>query len=403
MFFTSAALLALYLTTAVAVYAVLHAANYEISFRTVIWPPLWSELRGSQEKLHVTRAQQAINTRDFKAAILSLQTACELNPRNYSAGLTLAHLVQLTGQSSVADHIYARLMQDVPEQRSATAAQWGRTLLASGNYAQLKPLALAMLTEDSGRREAWLHALLFAARQTGDRTVLPPLLKNELGLPNWCIELISIEQLLLDKQPERALPRLTRINRPAEIALIPLFQVNHLLHLGRAAEAGRLIEAYGSRLPAAEASFLRLRIFRAQQRTMLLEPEYATLLSYPLTSRLATLFCVSLVEQPAPELLARYLDRFLQHGPVLSDETLPIYHATYLASAVGGLTDQAEKLAARIAQFTTTDAKTLRTLGELLKLGAPPAQIARVLPLVPLPIEVIYAIHERIPTSPTAP
>ncbi len=401
--FSGAALLTLYLVASVAVFAVLRTANYQVTYRSVVWPPEWSDLRGMQEKLHSVRAQEALQEGNFKAAILSLQTVCELNPRNYQAGLTLAHLLLLTGQPAVADHIYGRLMQDVPEQRPTTAQQWGRALLAGGNFAQLKPLALAMLTEDSGRREAWLHALFFAARQTGDLTVLPPLLKNEPGLPNWCIELIGIEQLLLELQADQALLRINRIQLRPEILFIPYYLVDRLLLLGRPEQAGRLIDAYGSRLPAAEAAFLRLRVFRAQQRTILLEPEHASLLSYPLTPRLATLFCGSLLEQPSPDLLARYLDRFLQHGPGLSDETLPMYHATYLASAVGGLTDQAEKLAARIAQFTTTDAKALRTLGELLKLGAPPAQIAHVLPLVPLPIEVIYAIHQRKPTGPTAP
>lgn len=400
--FGGAALLALYLLGSVAVYAALRTAHYEVNYWSVVWPPHWSALRGLQEKLHASRAQQALAAGDFKAAILSLQTVCELNPRNYSAGRALAHLVQLAGQAAVADHIYARLMHDVPEQRVATAQTWGRALLAGGDYAQLKPLAMAMLSEDSGRREAWLHALLFAARQTRDTELLRTLLKNDLGLPNWCLDLIGIEQLLLENRLPQAVPRLNRIQRRPLIAYVAAYQANQLLQAGLPDQAGRLIDDYGDILPADEAAFLRLRVFRAQQWTSLLEPHYDTLLSYPLSPRLAALFCASLLEQPAPALLPRYLDRFLQHGPALSNETLPLYHASYLVACLGGETARAENLAALISRFTSSDAQTLRGLGELLQTGAPAPQVTRVLPLVPLPLEVIYAIHQR-PSAPATP
>jgi len=400
--FSGAALLSLYLLGSVVVYAVLHAASYEVSYRSVVWPPHWAELRGGQERLHATRAQKALAAGDYRSAILSLQTVCELNPRNYNAGLTLANLVQLAGQPSIAQHIYARLMYDVPEQRTTTAQFWGRALLAGDDYTQFKALAIAMLSEDSGRREAWLNALLFAARQTGDQAVLRPLLKNEHGLPNWCIELIGIEQLLLENHPAQALPRLTRIQGGSTVTYVPYYQADRLLQLGRPDLAGKLIDAYGNRLPAHEGSFLRLRVFRAQRWTPLLESEYDLLLSAPLTPRLATLFCASLLAQPAPELLPRYLDRFLQDGPAVSNETLALYHASYLAAVAGGETRRAEKLADTISRFTASEIKTLRGLGELLKTRAPRQQVAMLLPVVPLPIEVIYAIHER-QTAPAAP
>lgn len=397
----SGALLTLYLLGSVAVFAVLHSASYPVSYWTVVWPPHWSELRGSQEKLHTLRAQQAIAKGDFKAAILSLQRVCELNPRNYSAGLTLASLVQIAGQPSVAEHIYTRLMHDVPEQRATTAQAWGRTLLAGGDYAQLKPLALSMLSEDSGRREAWLHALLFAARQTRDAEVLRPLLNNEHGLPNWCVEIAGIEQLLLEHRPDQALPRLNRIQLRPGSGYQPYYQVDRLLRLGRPEQAGQVLEAYGKGLPADEASFLRIRAFRARKWTSLLEPEYDTLLSYPLTPRLVALFCASLVEEPAPDLLVRYLDLFMQHGPAVSNETLPLYQASYLTAVLGGENAHAEQLIETINRFTSSDSKTLRGLGDVLQSPKEAPQVNLILPLVPLPMEVVYAIHQR-QTAPAA-
>jgi len=393
--YAGAALLSLYLLGSVAVFAALRTAHYPVSYWMVVWPPRWAELRGSQEKLLSTRAQQALAHGDFMAAILSLQRVCELNPRNYSAGITLANLVQIAGQPSVADHIYQRLMQDVPEQRTTTAQAWVRPLLAQGDYTQLKPLALSMLSEDSGRREAWLHALLFAARQTRDREVLRPLLKNEHGLPDWCIEIIGLEQLLLENRVDQAIPRLSWVQIRPGSSYLPYYQVDRLLRLGRPALAGQVLLSYGSRLPADEATFLRLRVFQAQKWTSLLEPEYESLLNLPLSPRLVAQFCASLVEDPAPDLLPRYLDRFLRSGPAMSNETLPLYQATYLAAVLGGEIARAEKIAGIISKVAGAESKALRGVGEVLKSPSRNELLARILPLLPLPVEVTYAIHQR--------
>ena len=320
-----------------------------------------------------------------------------MNPRNYGAGLTLASLVQSAGQPSVADFIYNRLMHDVPEERTATARIWIRPLLARGAYAQIKLLAPAMLSEDSTRREAWLHVLFFAARQTHDQEVLRPLLKSDQGLPDWCVELIGVEQLLLENRVAEATARLDRLHAKPAISYIPTFQVDRLLRLNLPEQAGRLLDAYGDRIPADEAAFLRLRAYRAQKWTSLLEPTYDLLLSIPMTERLGTLFCAYLIEQPEQGLLGRFLDRLLQHGPVLSNETLPLYHAAYLSAIIGGDPVRAQKIGETIRRFTSSDVRTLSTLGILLQSGAPPQQIALVMPLVPLPLEAVYALQLRQP------
>ncbi|MBI2497405.1 MAG: hypothetical protein HYV75_05630 [Opitutae bacterium] len=160
--YAGGALLALYLAGTLAAYVALRAANYEMGYLVVAWPPRWQELRGAQERLYAARAQTAIRQGNYQEAILSLEMVCQLNPRNYSAGLALAGLSQVAARPNVAEHIYERLMRDVPEQRIATAQIWFRTLLARANYANIIPLAATMLSEDPEQRGAWLNALLFA-------------------------------------------------------------------------------------------------------------------------------------------------------------------------------------------------------------------------------------------------
>jgi hypothetical protein len=397
--FGGGALLAIYLTGSVAVFAFLRTANYEASYVSVVWPPLWSELRFSQEKLYASRAQRAIAAGNYSEALLALQRVCELNPRNYPAGLTLASLSQLSGQPSVAEHIYERLMRDVPEQRPATAQIWIRPLLARADYAQIKPLATAMLTEDSGHREAWLHCLLFAARQTEDLAVLENLLHNHTGLPDWCTGLINIEVLLQQDRGGQALARLVRVSSRPTSTYQPFYQVDRLLSLARVEQAGQLIDAYGSLLPADEAAFLRLRVFHARQWTSLMEPEYDNLLSYPMTPRLAAQFSAWLIRQPNPAALGRYADRFLQQGPPINSDTLPLYHATYLAASLSHDRVRSERLATAITGFTASDAKALRAVSVALSGPTNTPQLFQLLPLVPLPVEAIYAVLER-PAAP---
>ncbi|MDQ5977397.1 MAG: hypothetical protein QG602_369 [Verrucomicrobiota bacterium] len=388
-------LAALYVAGTVAVFAFLRTASYEVSYITVAWPPLWSELRASQEKLYATRAQQAIAAGNYPEALLALQRVCELNPRNHSAGLTLASLSQMAGQAYVAEHIYERLMQDVPEQRPATAQVWIRTLLARADYARIKPLAATMLTEDAGRREAWLHCLLFAVRQTRDEAVLTELIQHHTGLPDWCTEVVRTEILLLQGRHEQAVARLARVNNQPGSAYPPRYQVDRLIDLERFDQAAEVIISYGKLLPPDEASLLRLRILHARKWTSLLEAEYDTLLSYPLSPRLAAQLAACFVRHPEPAGLARFLDRFLQHGPALTGDSLPLYHAAYLAAVAGQDKARSEHTAAVIARFTSSDAKALRVVAGLLTVPGNNDQLTQVLPLVPLPLEVIYALLER--------
>lgn len=401
--FIGAAALVCYLGGTLAVYGFLRSAHYETSYLTIAWPPLWPELRGSQEKLYAARAQKALVSGNYAEAILSLQMVCQINPRNYAAGITLASLAQVSGQPYVAEHIYSRLMHEVPEQRPATAQVWVRALLARADYAQIKPLATAMLTEDSSRREAWLHALLFSARQTSDLAALEAVANGPAGLPDWCMDLTRIELLLLQRRTDQALPQLVRVQGRPGSPYLPYYQASRLMDLERYEQAGELIDAYGSRLPVEEAAFLRLRLFATKKWTALMGPEYENLLSYPMTPRLAAQFCAWFIQSPDPAAFARYAERFRRHGPPVTAETLPLYHANYFAAVACGDTARAEQTAAAITSFTAANARAVRAVAELLAKGGNHAQVSQLLPLVPMPVEVIYAILERPAPTPRKP
>ena len=316
--------LVLYLGATLAVYAALRAAHYDTSYLTVVWPPRWGELRAAQEKLYAERAQQALQSGKYQEAMLSLEMVTQLNPRNYAAGLALAGLSQAAAQPTVADHIYERLMHDVPEQRRPTAQIWFRTLLARAAYAPIKDLATTMLNEDPADRAAWLNALLFSCRQTGDADYLGGVLANNPDLPVWCTELIGVEQLLLQQHLDRALPRLTRIQRQPAAGYIPYYQVDRLLRHGQPDAANTVLRAYSSSLRPDEAAFLRLRVYQAKDWPALAGPELDGLLRYEMAPRIVAQFCADLINRPDPALFARFFARFTATNLPVDANTLAL-------------------------------------------------------------------------------
>lgn len=387
--------LALYLLATLAVFGILRLAHYDTRYITVVWPPRWSELRDSQEKLYAAKAQQALQAGNYQEAILSLEMVTQLNPRNYGAGLALAGLSQLAGRAYVADHIYDRLMRDVPEQRRQTAQIWFRNLLARAAYPEIKVLATNMLNEDPAERAAWLNALLFSCRQTGDHAYLAMVLTEHPHLPEWCTELIGIEQALLQGQVERVLPRLTHIHRQPESPYVPYYQIDRLIRHQALDQAGEILRAYGSQLQADEAGFLRLRLYQAKGWTALVKSEFDTLLGYGMAPRIVAQFCAWLIVHPDPELFVRYYDQFEKAGIPLDANTVALHQSTFLAAVAAGDVTRTETLAQRITQYTASDARVLRGLGELLRAPDSDARLPRILPLVPLPTEIVYAILNR--------
>lgn len=394
--------LILYLAGTLSLYTVLRAARYETSYLSVLWPPRWGELRDSQEKLYAARAQEAIQAGNYQAAILSLERVTQLNPRNYPAGLALAGLCQVAAQPYVSDHIYERLMRDVPEQRRQTAQIWFRSLLARAAYPQVMDLATRMLGEDPAERSAWLNALLFSARQTGDHAYLGTVLSEHPHLPEWCTELIGIEQQLLLGQLARTLPQLVRVHRQPAAGYILYYQVDRLLRHGEADRANDLLRAYGSLLQPDEAAFLRLRVYQAKEWTSLAGPELDALLRYEMAPRIVAQFCAYLIRQPDAALFRRFHDRLVAADLPVNAGTVSLHQAVYLAATLAGDTVRAEEIATRINQYTASDARVLRGMGQLLKAPGLDRRLPRIMPLVPLPTEVVYAILERAPPAPPA-
>lgn len=387
------ALLVLYLGGVLVAFLGLKQIGYEVGFDSVLWPTRWSEVRTAQERLYARRAQSALATGNYPAAILALETVTSLNPRNQAAALALAHLWQVSGRASLADAIYERLLRDFPAQRLEFAQLWYRALLARADYTRIKQLAPRQLRDDDRNRAAWLHALVFATRRSADPRPLRQLLAEPAGLPDWCVLLLTLElaHQVGDTSHDAALARAVPA---AGSAYVALYQTERLAAAGRHEVTLQLLEAYGATVPADEAGFRRLQAYRLLGWSSLADAEADTLLSYPMRPQLAAQFCAHLLRHPDRALLARFADRFIRDGPRPQPEFVPHYAAVHLAAVRCGDTERAAYLAEILRRQSDAAFRSLDLLAAAVRRRDPAARIDQVMPAVPLPPEVQYALLE---------
>jgi hypothetical protein len=183
---------------------------------------------------------------------------------------------------------------------------------------------------------------------------------------------------------------------------MPVYQVERLVSFGRHQEALAVLDGYRGRLPADEAGFFRLQIYTRLGWTAPAETEADALLSLPMRPQLAAQFCAHLLRHPERPLLARYADRFVRYGPRPAPEAYPHYAATLLTAARCGDAERSDYLDQIIRQQITTDVRALGALREILAKSDASKRIELILPAVPLPTEVVYALLER-PHHPPAP
>jgi len=389
--FAGAALLVIYLGLAGVAFFGLKRIGYEVGLTSVLWPGQWSEIRTAQERLYARRAQQALAAGDFPAAVLALETVTSINPGNQAASLALANLWQISGRASLADGIYQRLMLDFPAQRIEFARLWYRALLARADYTRIKQLAPVLLREDPASRAAWLHALVFATRRSGDPAPLQALLDDPHHLPPWCVLVLTLE-LDLQAKTGRHTAALGRVVADPGSPYVPLYQAERLIATGRADEAVTLLKGYEGRMPADEAGFRLLEAYTRLGWSALAAGEAESLLALPMRPQLAAQFSAYLIRRPNPELQARFVDRFVRDGPRPDADSLAYFAAAHLAAIRCGDQSRAAYLADILRSRAASDFRALGTLGEILRQPQQGARLDQVLPAVPLPTEVYYAL-----------
>ena len=395
-------LAAVYLTGAIGVFIFLRVVGYPVNIIQVTWPPSWHRVGEARGWFFIEKAKKAFAANRTGEALLYLSNAYEFDPSNYAAGLTLAKTLQ-SGQPVPSNRVYDRLFREHPDQRETTAEEWFRALLARGDFATIQSLARDRILDDTAHASVWMRALIFASRQSHRDDVLRALRDSPAPAATVWRPLIETELLLLAGRNAEARLQLDHTDWRRLPPYGIYYQVSQLLVLGDGFAALDQLGSAGvtlddeTRITLQLAAYAQLdasRPFR-QQVDQLLGPK----LSLPVVKILST----QLIRQPDPVILDQLYAKLQQDPIPFTTESAGIYFSFLCAAGVQGDWAKFHAIGRIISEGAGISPPFYATVEAFFRGQSTSSRITSVLPALPLPIEVTYALIERYPGLPPGP
>jgi len=396
---------ALYLAGALSLFTFLRIIGYPVNVFHTLWPPAWHHLREVRGNFFLRKANQAFAARHTSEGLLYLSNAFEFDPNNYAAGLLFAKSIQL-GQPNLSDAIFRRLLSDHPEQRSVTAQEWFRALLARGDYPNIERLTQDCVVEDVPHSSVWMRALLFATRQTKSEAPLVRLLESGHPAAKVWRPLLTIERMLRAGRTEEAHAALSEpwTGMPAYSVF---YQIENLIALGDTFRALDLLDQYGRRIDDEARVTLQLAAYAQLDSDRLLQRQVDTLLSQPVNFPTVKILAAHLIRHPDPALLDQVYAKFMRAAFPVDNDSAGIYLSLYCAAGVARDWSKAHVIGGVLRRATGGSFVVLGLMEAFFRGDATQTRVSAFLPTVPLPLEVTYALLERFPgnqpTSPSVP
>jgi hypothetical protein len=399
-------LLAIYAAGVLGVFGFLRNIGYPISIVHVAWPGLWHRVPQARGWFFVERANRAFAAGKTSEGLLYLVNAFEFDPTNYAVGLALARHYQLL-QPGLSDNFFIRLIHDFPAHRDATAQDWYRSLLARGDFGKAAQLARNQTVSDPAHASVWIRGLLFTTQHLNDDKFLRDLLTDDAPEARPWRQLLETE---LHLRAGRKAEARAVLNRPWPLQAPPYtfcYQASALASLGDTFEA---LDVLGSREAAIGQTArytLELDILaRARVRQLLLR-DVDRLLSQPQRGAeflpTVVLMCGHLVRHPDAEIFSRLITRVNQERIPFDNDSAGVWFS--LVCAAGSVGDQARLhiMVTQLKQAARSPFVALNAVESFFRGDSVARRATSFLPILPLPLEVTYAMLERFPgTAPAS-
>jgi tetratricopeptide (TPR) repeat protein len=391
---------ALYLLATLAVFLLLRTIGYELDYVAVAWPPAWHRIDESRARYFAQKGFAAFAANNIREAVFALGIACELDPQNYRAGITLARLWEIS-QPRLSDGLYARLLKTHPAQAATIASLRLHALLARGDFERLRDAARQQIAADPANAGPSLHALIFATRRLRDDAPLQQLLDEPAGAP-WR-PVLQAELLWRSGRTQEAAAVLAQPWSPPH-PYFAYYQMRQLLALGRPQEALALLQAYGALVPGDEAAATLLAVNAQLGLQAELLRDAANWLGASPTPAVVELLATHLVRYPNAELLRLVFTR-LDAAPLPANEAgYRAYCALFCAAGVGGDRQQLHALTVTLKERAGATFVTLNAAEDFFLGQSASSRIESFLPVLTLPVETLYALLERYAAGrPSAP
>ncbi len=385
-------LAALWVLGTVPVWAVLWKTGVRVSYRQVVWPGAWKDTARARSQAYLARAERAMAAKQFAETLLCLQSALRSDPQNFTAQLYLANFAWWQGDYPMAKARLDTILRDFPDQRIVVARAWLPRLVAQGDTGALKLLASDMLAGDGAAPGPWAHALIFAARQTGDPAVLLRAMQRP-GLPPAFGPVLAANAAGISGRVEEARKRLAELRPDGEqAAFVAYQQLDGLLEFGAPQSALAQLDHGQPVLDAAQLLFFRLRAYAQlgwSGTSLQTVQDSFHGIDLPHLNAIAT-YLVCCHDRPA---LLQTLE-MMKQAPQ-ADKLDVTFSLLDLAATLWGDRDLLPKVA-RLA--VAKSPLTQETLDRFNSISLRPDAFAEALRVLPLPLEAMYAAHGTLRT-----
>ena len=390
------ALLALYLAGALVVFVFLRTIGYPVSIVHVTWPGLWYRVPQARSWFYFDRSTRAFAEGKTAEGLLYLSNAYEFDPSNYAAGLTLAKNYQ-SARPHVSDQIFLKLLHDHPAQNGGTLQEWFRALLARGDFDKITDIARTETLGDPAHAQVWMRALLFATHQTGDDTALRTLLADPSAAARPWHQLIEAELLVRANRRREARAALVG-TWPADAPPFTFYyRASTLTALGETFDALDVLGRAAGRLDYEAVVTLTLDAYAAAGAQHLLRHEIDSLLAAKLNLPVIKILCAHLIRRPDPEIFAQLCDKVQSDQIPLNTESAGIWFSLLCTAGVVGDADRLHTFAVMLKQASNSPFLALSTVEAFFRGDAATQRITTLLPILPLPLEIDYALIDRYP------
>jgi hypothetical protein len=398
--FFGGATLAVYLMGAVAVFTFLRTVGYPVSIVHVTLPHLWHRVGQARGWFFMERSNQAFAQGKPTEGLLYLANAYDFDPQNYLAGISLAKNLQ-SAQPARSDQVFEKLMREHPDKGRATAQDWFRALLARGAFGRIATLARDELLIGNEHAGVWLRALLVATRQTNDETPLREL--RDSAAPESRVWHPVIETELLVRRGRTAEAReMLRAPWPDNApAFATFYRVETLVRLHEPMLAADLLHAHRGRLDDEAVATLLLDIY-ALSGSRLLQAQIDATLRPRVDAPRIKVVTAHLIRHPNREMFDQVWQRFMRQPLPLNGDTAGAWFSLLCAAGAVGDLDRLHELTVTLRNASKSPFVALSVAEAFFRGETADRRIVPLLPFLPLPIDVTYALIERYTPPPPA-
>lgn len=391
--------LSIYLIGAVAVFGFLRTVGYPVNIFHVVLPPMWHRVTEVRGWFFLHRSQQSFAAGRTAEGLLYLANAYQFDPNNYVAGMSLAKHLQV-GQPARSDQVFEQLMREHSDKQAGTAQDWFRALLARGSFQRIAPLARDQILARPEHGGVWLRALFFASRRTGDDAPLRELLASQQATAVPWHRAIESELLLRAGRKNEA-RALLEADWPATAPAFTIYyRVNALLELGDPIAALDLAGRHRAQLDATALTTLRLHAFAIGGGTRALQQEVDAILGQRLSPSAIVLLSAHLIRHPNRPIFLQLWHKVLREPPPLTTDNAGAWFSLLCAAGAVGDHDRLRELTTQLRQASGTSFNTLAAVEAFFRGETAERRINVFLPLIPLPLDVTYALIERYSAAP---